>query len=360
MKVYPNTITTLLEHYRCDPAIIGFCNIKYYDNQLIPFTTTNNKNQPLSIYFTSNENHMRRINNGDQNGTYNQREIDTIDEILHNDKFVKIDHKDIGIISPYRLQADKLQEKYQDIECDTIHKFQGREKDIIIFSPVLDNKATDKDIAFVDNPNMINVTVSRAIKKFILIANEELFNEKGKEIHDLINYVSYKSMNNSLFRSKCVSIFDYLYKSKETERNKLLKNSSSKSIYASERLLRTLIDELIKLTPYKQFSVQEQVRVKDIIANKSIFNDPENTYIQNNCSVDFLIKDKVNQDIVCAIEVDGVAYHENNKHQKIKDSLKDSILTKCKIPLLRLKTNGSDEESKIKQIFNQYLDNFIS
>ncbi len=360
MKVYPNTITTLLEHYRCDPAIIGFCNIKYYDNQLIPFTTTNNKNQPLSIYFTSNENHMRRINNGDQNGTYNQREIDTIDEILHNDKFVNINHKDIGIISPYRLQVDKLQEKYKDIECDTIHKFQGREKNVILFSPVLDNNATNKDLSFVDNANMINVTISRAIKKFILIANEEIFNEKGKEIHDLINYISYKTMNNSLFRSKCVSIFDYLYKSKETERNKLLKNSSSKSIYASERLLRTLIDELIKLTPYKQFAVQEQVRVKDIIANKSIFNDTENTYIQNNCSVDFLIKDKVNQDIVCAIEVDGVAYHENNKHQKIKDSLKDSILAKCKIPLLRLKTNGSDEESKIKQIFNQYLDNFIS
>ncbi len=360
MKVYPNSITTLLEHYRCDPAIIGFCNIKYYNNQLIPFATTNNKNQPLSIYFTSNENHMRRIKNGDIDGIYNQREIDSIDEILHNDKFVNIDHKDIGIISPYRLQADKLQEKYRDIECDTIHKFQGREKNIIMFSPVLDNKATNREIAFVDNPNMINVTVSRAIKKFILIANEELFNNKGKEIHDLINYVSYKSMNNNLFKSKCVSIFDYLYKSKETERNKLLINSSSRSNYDSERLLRLLIDKLIKLTPYKQFAVQEQVRIKDIVTSKMIFNDSEMTYIQNNCSVDFLIKDKVNQDIVCAIEVDGVKYHENNRHQLIKDSLKDSILAKCNIPLLRLKTNGSNEESKIKQIFNQYLDNFIS
>ncbi|MBQ8430401.1 MAG: DUF2726 domain-containing protein, partial [Clostridia bacterium] len=358
MKLYPNTITTLLEHYRCDPTIIGFCNLKYYDNQLIPFTTTNKGNQPLSIYFTSDENHMRRINNGDQNGVYNQREIDTIDEILNNDKLSNIDHKEMGIISPYRLQVNKLQDKYKDIECDTIHKFQGREKNVVMFSAVLDSKATKHDFDFVDNSNMINVTVSRAVKNFILIANEGTFNEKGKEIHDLINYITYKSMNESLFKSKCVSIFDYLYKSKENERNKLLEKSSSKSNYASEKLLRILIDQLLQLTPYKQFSIQEQVRIKDIVTNKEIFNETEINYIQNNCSVDFLVKDKVNQDIVCVIEVDGVKYHENNKQQQIKDALKDSILMKCNISLLRLKTNGSNEEFKIKQVFNNYLNKF--
>lgn len=358
MKIYPNNSTTLLEHYRCDPAIIGFCNIKYYDNQLIPFTTVDKENQTLHIYYTSNENHMRKIYNGDQIGIYNQREIDTIDEILNDNMFANINHKRIGIVSPYRLQVDKLQNKYQDIECDTIHKFQGREKDIIMFSSVLDSKASKKDFAFVDNPNMINVTVSRAIKKFILIANEEIFKDKGKEIHDLINYISYKSMNENLVRSKCVSIFDYLYKSKEIERNKLLENSSSKSSYESEKLMRLLLDNLIKLEPYKQFIIQEQVKVKDITSTTKTFNEDELTYIRNNCSVDFLIKDKVNQDIVCAIEVDGVNYHENNKKQQIKDALKDSILNKCRVPLIRLKTNGSNEDVKIKQVFNDYLNKF--
>ncbi len=358
MKIYPNNSTTLLEHYRCDPAIIGFCNLKYYDNQLIPFTTGDKKNKSLNIYFTSNGNHMRKLYSGDQSGIYNQREIDTIDEILSDNKFANINHKEIGIVSPYRLQVDKLQNKYLDIECDTIHKFQGREKDIILFSSVLDCKASKNDFAFVDNPNMINVTVSRAVKKFILIANEEIFKEKGKEIHDLINYISYKSMNENLVKSKCVSIFDYLYKSKEVARNKLLANSSSKSSYDSEKLMRVLLDNLIKLEPYKQFIVQEQVKVKDIIGNTETFSEDELTYIHNNCSVDFLIKDKVNQDIVCSIEVDGVKYHENNKKQQIKDALKDSILNKCHISLLRLKTNGSNENIKVKQVFNDYLNKF--
>ena len=358
MKMFPDTITTLLEHYRCNPSIIGFCNLKYYNNELIPFTNEDKEKESLSIYFTSDGNHMRRIYDGDENGTYNQREIDTIDEILVNEELKNINHEEIGIISPYRLQVKKLQEKYLDIECDTIHKFQGREKNTVIFSAVLDGKASKNDFSFVDDSKMINVTVSRAINKFILIANENVFNEKGKEIHDLINYISYKSMNENLFKSKCISIFDYLYKSKEEERNKILEKSSSKSNYASEKLLRVLLDEIIKLEPYNQFSIQEQVRIKDFTINNENFSESEKTYIRNNCSVDFLVKDKVNHDIVCIIEVDGVAYHENNKEQQIKDSLKDSILQKCNLPLLRLKTNGSNEEIKIKHIFNNYLDKF--
>lgn len=358
MKMFPDTITTLLEHYRCNPSIIGFCNLKYYNNELIPFTNEDKEKESLSIYFTSDGNHMRKIYDGDENGTYNQREIDTIDEILVNEELKNINHEEIGIISPYRLQVKKLQEKYLDIECDTIHKFQGREKNTVIFSAVLDGKASKNDFSFVDDSKMINVTVSRAINKFILIANGNVFNEKGKEIHDLINYISYKSMNENLFKSKCISIFDYLYKSKEEERNKILEKSSSKSNYASEKLLRVLLDEIIKLEPYNQFTIQEQVRIKDFTINNKNFSESEKTYIRNNCSVDFLVKDKVNHDIVCIIEVDGVAYHENNKEQQIKDSLKDSILQKCNLPLLRLKTNGSNEEIKIKQIFNNYLDKF--
>ena len=358
MKMFPDTITTLLEHYRCNPSIIGFCNLKYYNNELIPFTNEDKKKESLSIYFTSDGNHMRKIYDGDENGTYNQREIDTIDEILGSEELKNINHEEIGIITPYRLQVKKLQEKYADIECDTIHKFQGREKNMVIFSAVLDGKASKNDFSFVDDSKMINVTVSRAINKFILIANENVFNEKGKEIHDLINYISYKSMNENLFKSKCISIFDYLYKSKEEERNKILEKSSSKSNYASEKLLRVLLDEIIKLEPYNQFSIQEQVRIKDFTINNENFNESEKIYIHNDCSVDFLVKDKVNHDIVCIIEVDGVAYHENNKEQQIKDSLKDSILQKCDLPLLRLKTNGSNEEIKIKQIFNKYIDKF--
>jgi len=359
MSIYPQFTITLLEHYRCNPSIIGFCNLKYYDNLLIPFTSEDNIITPLILYSTVSGNHMRKIYNGNENGVYNQREIDTIEEILNCNLIIKNEDCKKAIISPYRLQVEKLKHKFNNIECDTVHKFQGREKDLIIFSPVLDEKMNNKDMEFVDNPNLINVTVSRAIKQFVLVADKNLYEHKGKEIHDLINYIAYKTKNENVLKSKTISIFDYLYKEKEIQRNKILTKSSSKSQYNSERLLRYVIDDLIlKNERYKQFVVQEQVKLKDIIFNFENFNDEEIKYINNNCSVDFLIKDKVNQDIICLIEVDGIAFHENNLVQQQKDNMKDNILNKYNLKLLRLKTNGSNEKIKINEIFDGYINKF--
>ena len=49
---------------------------------------------------------------------------------------------------------------------------------------------------------------------------------------------------------------------------------------------------------------------------------------------------------VLVIEVDGFAYH-NNEKQKERDTVKDSILKKYGIPILRLSTVGSGEREKV-------------
>ena len=76
--------------------------------------------------------------------------------------------EDIGIITPYRYQAKLIQDKFGNkVDASTIHKFQGREKKSIIFSSVV-NDVND----FVDNDNLINVAVSRAVDNFILITSD--------------------------------------------------------------------------------------------------------------------------------------------------------------------------------------------
>lgn len=47
--------------------------------------------------------------------------------------------------------------------------------------------------------------------------------------------------------------------------------------------------------------------------------------------------------------------YENNTRQLNRDRLKDSILEKYKIPLLRLPTNHSGEEEKIKKMLEELL-----
>lgn len=71
---------------------------------------------------------------------------------------------------------------------------------------------------------------------------------------------------------------------------------------------------------------------------------------------DFLIFNKLDKMPILVVEVDGYAYHVNNPRQVARDRMKDAILEKYGIPILRLRTNESGEEArlyiKLKEILN--------
>ncbi|HHX61657.1 MAG TPA: AAA family ATPase [Epulopiscium sp.] len=114
INLYDDIPTTLLkEHYRCHPKIIGFCNQKFYNNELIILTDEKANDQPLLVYKTVKGNHAR--------GNCNQRQIDIIfEEIMPHQK---IDEavQSVGIISPYRLQMSIADEKSQ-VSGDLSHQ----------------------------------------------------------------------------------------------------------------------------------------------------------------------------------------------------------------------------------------------
>ena len=49
-----------------------------------------------------------------------------------------------------------------------------------------------------------------------------------------------------------------------------------------------------------------------------------------------------------AIKVDRTAFHGAESKQAERDVKKNSILEKCAVPLLRLRTDGSGEKGKIQ------------
>ena len=201
LDVMPNVTQTLLrEHYRCHPKIINFCNQKFYRGELIIMTTDKGEEDVLSVVKTVAGNHERNH--------YSQRQIDVIkNEIIP--KYVS-NPEETGIIAPYKNQVEALSKEITDIDAATMHKFQGREKENIIISTV-DDEISD----FADDPYLINVAVSRAKKKLMLVVTG---NEQSKErnITDLIDYIQYN--NFEVTESKIYSIFDYLYKQYTEER----------------------------------------------------------------------------------------------------------------------------------------------
>ena len=120
-ELIPNIPQTLLrEHYRCHPKIINFCNQKFYDNQLLVMTEDKNEKDVLKVYKTNVGNHCR--------GHENQRQVDVItNELLPNLK--DINNDEIGIIAPYKDQTNLISKYVSEIQSDTVHKFQGREKE---------------------------------------------------------------------------------------------------------------------------------------------------------------------------------------------------------------------------------------
>ena len=63
--------------------------------------------------------------------------------------------------------------------------------------------------------------------------------------------------------------------------------------------------------------------------------------------LDYMIFCRVDKQLVLVIEVDGYAYHKQGTEQYESDRIKDSILGKIGLKLLRLATNASGEKQKM-------------
>lgn len=332
-KIIHNVPQTLLrEHYRCHPKIIGFCNQKFYGGQLIVMTEDNNEEDALSVYRTVKGGHVRDY--------YNQRQIDVvIEEVMPK---ITSTPEEIGVIAPYNNQVDSINKSISNskIEVATVHKFQGREKDVIILSTVDDSIGN-----FVDDPNLLNVAVSRAKKSFVLVVTGNEIPE-GYNIKDLISYIEYN--NFAVTDSKVRSVFDFLYKEYTERRLEYLKNSKKISTVDSENLMYKLISEVLQMDEFVHYGVVVHQSLNMIIKDKQYLNAELRKFLMNrNTHLDFLIYNRSGKKPVLAVEVDGYDYHKEGTEQFKRDRKKDEILALYGIPIIRFPTNGSGEKERL-------------
>lgn len=338
-KILPDVPQTLLrEHYRCHPKIIGFCNLKFYNNQLIVMTEDYGEPDALSVYKTVVGNHRR--------DNINQRQIDVVcQEVLPNLK--KQNAEDLGIIAPYNDQVNALKEQIDatSIDIATVHKFQGREKDTMILTTV-----DDVVTSFTDDPCLLNVAVSRAKSRLCLIVsgNEQ---PEGSNIGDLISYIEYN--NFEIVQSEIYSVFDYLYQQYTSSRLAYLKKQKKVSKFDSENLMYGMIKEVLSNMSAIDVIIHQPLNM--LIRDPKFLSDEECRYAMNPAThLDFLIYNKISKHPILAIEVDGFHYHKDGTAQAEKDKMKNHILELYGIPYLRFPTNGSGEKERLEQALNKY------
>lgn len=330
----------LREHYRCHPKIASFFNQKFYGGELIVMTEDRGERDVLSMYRTALGNHAR--------GHMNQRQIDVVQqEVLP--ALINRGYRDIGIITPYRDQVAAIQRQLGDTyEVATVHKFQGREKDAIVLASV-DNVIGE----FVDDPNMLNVAVSRAIKALAVVVSDNKENEKTN-YGDLAKYIEYN--NFQIVKSKVFSVFDLLYKGYYKQRIEYLKKHKRVSEYDSENIVYGVIEKILARPEFSKIGCVMHSALATLVKDLSLLTEEEARYASNPLThLDFILFNKMDKKPVMVIEVDGTRYHAEGTRQAERDILKNSVLEKCDVPILRLRTNESGEEARIKEMLRTIL-----
>ena len=102
----------------------------------------------------------------------------------------------IGVISPFRAQANRIRDlihghgslpaRIADVDflADTVHKFQGDERDVMIFSPVVSSGVRVEALGFLRrNSNLFNVAITRARATLIVVG------DKGAALNCNVDYL---------------------------------------------------------------------------------------------------------------------------------------------------------------------------
>ena len=189
-------IIQLRDHHRSFLDIIQFSNQEFYDNTLRIATdysrlqSPNNGKPILGMQWMNVKGKTIRPENG---GAYNLQEAEGVIRILRRLALELEFEGSIGVTTPFHLQAEMITkalerdaelrnhlELHNKILIDTVHKFQGDERDVIVFSPVVSNGAKSQSLMFLKSTgNLFNVAITRARALLVTVGDKEYCKQCG-------------------------------------------------------------------------------------------------------------------------------------------------------------------------------------
>ncbi len=192
--------------YRMHPAISSFPRRHFYDGKLLDDVSVQDENRSkpchhddfkprLGPYVFLNVSDGEEKRSWTDRSIFNEQEAELAVKIY---KKLKADYpndvifspegktpgssKGFGVITPYKSQMQVLRQAFDragvstgDIEIDTVDAFQGREKDVVIFSCVRSSVKTG--IGFVRDVRRMNVGLTRARSSLIVLGNAQALSE---------------------------------------------------------------------------------------------------------------------------------------------------------------------------------------
>ena len=197
-----------------------------------------------------------------------------------------------------------------------------------------------------NNPNLINVAISRAKKRLYILASEEVLNQEGSILKDLAKYYEYYCNETKILKANVYSVFDLMYDDYAPILEKTKKELLNISDFTSENIIATVIDEICNSGEYGALSFKFNYPLKYVIKINTLTDEEDIKFVSNiNTHCDFLIYNKLNKEIMLVVEVDGSQHKE--EIQANRDKRKDRLLANAGIKILRLSTTTSECKEKI-------------
>ncbi len=204
-------IVVLKDHHRSHADIINFSNSEFYDGTLRIATNYE------KLKMIPSEPALRWINVAGKvespaiGGSVNPIEAKIV--ISELKRIVSLNYiGTIGVVSPFIAQANRINDLiHQDnvlsdqllrrnFLCDTVHKFQGDERDVIIFSPVVSQGIKKGSLLFLSRTgNLFNVAITRARAALIIVGDSQYCKSSGIKYMD--RFTKYVLTNETKYHS---------------------------------------------------------------------------------------------------------------------------------------------------------------
>lgn len=169
-------IINLRDHHRSHADIIEFSNRRFYGGKLRVATPYDRLKRPrgqeAGVTWQNVTGHTTRPNQG---GAQNEIEARALVDALFDLLVTRHYEGSVGVVTPFRAQKqliDMIIAQMPAIEelrlrrellVETVHRFQGDERDVMFFSPVISEGVTPGALGFLrSNGNLFNVAITRA------------------------------------------------------------------------------------------------------------------------------------------------------------------------------------------------------
>lgn len=183
-QVAGDQIVGLLDHHRSHADIIGFSNDQFYEERLRVATNYDRLNFPAKgepgVRWVDVPGRVIRPLNG---SAVNRIEAEAVVKELSALVLARNYRGSVGVVTPFQSQRGAIEAAIRvdealsralpaDFLVDTVHKFQGDERDVMIFSPVLSEDMPKGGMSFLrSNGNLFNVAITRARAQLIVVGD---------------------------------------------------------------------------------------------------------------------------------------------------------------------------------------------